>query len=98
MELVDVNDTVNALDGLGQEDVECAEGESSQGCRPTDPPTPIESVVDDNVDNLRYAVDICNQFSLLTIETTPTVESSVEEFPTKPGSKLITKAINLMVV
>ena len=91
--LVDVNDTVNALDGLGQEDVKCAEGESSQGCCPTDPPTPMESVVDDSVDDLRYAVDICNRFSLLTIETTPTEESSVEEFPTRPGSKLITKAI-----
>ena len=56
--LVDVNDTVNVLDGLGQEDGDCADGESSQRCRPTDPPTPIESVADD-------------RFSLLIIETIP---------------------------
>ena len=49
--------------------------------------------MDDNVDDLCYAVDICNRFCLLTMKTTPAVESSVEEFPTKPGSKLITKAI-----
>ena len=78
---MDVNDTVNALDGLGQEYVKCAEGESSQGCRPTDPPTPIESVVDDNVDDLRYAVDICNRFSLLTIETTPQWSLVLKSFP-----------------
>ena len=64
---MDVNETVNILDGLGPEDVDCVEGEFSQGCRPTYPPTPIESVVDDNVDDLHYAVDICNWFSLLTI-------------------------------
>ena len=49
--------------------------------------------MDDNVDDSRYAVDICNRFSLLIIETTPTEDSSVEKFPTKLGSKLITKAI-----
>ena len=84
--LADVNDTVNVLDGSGQEDGDCADGESSQGCHPTNPPTPIESVVDDNVDDSCYAVDICNQFSLLTIETTPAKESTVEEFPTKLGT------------
>ena len=36
-----------------------------------------------------HAVDVRNRFSLLTIEV-----YSVEEFPTKLGSKLITKATN----
>ena len=36
--VVDVNDTVDVLDSSGQEDDDSADGESSQGCHPANPP------------------------------------------------------------
>ena len=79
--MVDTIDTVDVLDSLGQRDGDCADEESSQRCHLAISPTSRESVVDDDVDDLCYTVDICNQFSLLTVETTSAEESSLKTFP-----------------
>ena len=47
--------------------------------------------MDDAGDDLCYAVDVCNRFSLLTIETTTAEESGVEEFPINLVCKPISK-------
>ncbi len=78
-------DTIDVLDTLGQRDGDCADAESSRRCHLAIPPTSRESVADGDVDNLCYTVDVYNQFSLLTVETTSAEESSVEDFPTKLG-------------
>ena len=43
------------------------------------------------MDDLCYSVDVCNWFSLLTVETTSAEESSVEDFPTELGCAPIMK-------
>ena len=78
-------DTVDVLDSLGQRDGNCVDEESFQRYHLAILPTSRESVADDDVDDLCYTVDVCNRFSLLTVET-------LEDFPTELGCVPIMKA------
>ena len=90
--MVDTIDTVDVLDSLGQRDGDCVDEESFRRCHLAVPPTSRKSVANDDVDDLCYTVDVCNRFSLLTVETTSAEESGVEDFPTELGCVPIMKA------